>query len=539
MVQKLHYLNDSDPWMLAEDIPDIDVFFSQIWQSCYENEFIWPVGIRYKKLLSIQRDGYHLFFYYGQNDSRKVGEFITDRFLRQPKFTIRVNKEIVRWSDKLRAFADKLPEDHLSRLSNRELWRWYKKHDEVHTTYYQWGWIPVAVDMFHDNLTERLKQFLRTHVAENDINEYLVILTQPRKKSLVQIEQEDFLKVAQVIYKDAKQRKLFHQLFKWFKEKESTKYGLKTHTPEYERALEERIDRIRDQIKPSIMKLAEKHYRKYFYIKHMWIGKEGVYSFDYYLKELVRLIGNNINPTQSLGKMNAEFKSQLKKRLRVMKKLKIQDPWKTVLDSWGDFMVTKIYRRFAQIYAIYQMQPIIREIAKRLKLSLMEVRLMLKDEVKKGLIQGKVNRKNIRQRKKLAVYYYEKGNEMVFVGPQARKLAKQAEKVHVHDVTEIHGQVGCVGKAVGTVKIIIRPEDMGKMKKGDVLVSIATDPDIVTAMKKASAIVTEQGGVTSHAAIVSREMNIPCVIGTKIATQAFKDGDKVEVDANKGIVRKI
>lgn len=77
------------------------------------------------------------------------------------------------------------------------------------------------------------------------------------------------------------------------------------------------------------------------------------------------------------------------------------------------------------------------------------------------------------------------------------------------------------------------------MKLGDILVSIATDPDIVPAMKKAAAIVTEQGGVTSHAAIVSRELNIPCVIGTKIATRVLKDGDRVEVDANKGIVKKI
>ena len=58
-------------------------------------------------------------------------------------------------------------------------------------------------------------------------------------------------------------------------------------------------------------------------------------------------------------------------------------------------------------------------------------------------------------------------------------------------------------------------------------------------MKKASAIVTEQGGITSHAAIVSREMNIPCVIGTRIATRVLKDGDTVEVDANKGIVKKL
>ena len=56
-------------------------------------------------------------------------------------------------------------------------------------------------------------------------------------------------------------------------------------------------------------------------------------------------------------------------------------------------------------------------------------------------------------------------------------------------------------------------------------------------MKKSAAIVSDEGGITSHAAIVSRELKIPCVIGTKIATKVFKDGDLVEVDANKGIVR--
>ena len=59
------------------------------------------------------------------------------------------------------------------------------------------------------------------------------------------------------------------------------------------------------------------------------------------------------------------------------------------------------------------------------------------------------------------------------------------------------------------------------------------------AIRQASAIVTDEGGLTCHAAIVSREMGIPCVVGTKIATQVLKDGDRVEVDANKGIVRKL
>ncbi len=66
-----------------------------------------------------------------------------------------------------------------------------------------------------------------------------------------------------------------------------------------------------------------------------------------------------------------------------------------------------------------------------------------------------------------------------------------------------------------------------------------TTPDFLPAMERAAAFVTEEGGITCHAAIVAREMKKPCVIGTKIATKVFKDGDRVEVDATKGVVRKI
>ena len=64
-----------------------------------------------------------------------------------------------------------------------------------------------------------------------------------------------------------------------------------------------------------------------------------------------------------------------------------------------------------------------------------------------------------------------------------------------------------------------------------------TTVDYLPAMKKASAIVTDDGGITSHAAIISRELGIPCIVGTKIATKVLKDGDLVEVNANKGEVK--
>ena len=78
---------------------------------------------------------------------------------------------------------------------------------------------------------------------------------------------------------------------------------------------------------------------------------------------------------------------------------------------------------------------------------------------------------------------------------------------------------------------------MQKMNEGDILVSVATTPSIVPAMKKAAAFITDEGSLTCHAAIVSREMNKPCVVGVKIATKVLKDGDRVTINAKKGIIK--
>ena len=104
---------------------------------------------------------------------------------------------------------------------------------------------------------------------------------------------------------------------------------------------------------------------------------------------------------------------------------------------------------------------------------------------------------------------------------------------------ELKGQVAFKGKAKGIVRILRRKDQVDELKEGEIIVSPMTTPDFLAAMKKASAFVTDEGGVTCHAAIVAREFGKPCIIGTKVATKVLKDGDLVEVDANKGIVRKI
>ncbi len=93
------------------------------------------------------------------------------------------------------------------------------------------------------------------------------------------------------------------------------------------------------------------------------------------------------------------------------------------------------------------------------------------------------------------------------------------------------------GYGIGKAKIVLNLDEANRdMQKGDILVTGMTDPDFVPFMKMASAIVTDKGGITSHAAIVSRELNIPCVVGTETATQVMKTGKEYTVDSRNGII---
>jgi phosphohistidine swiveling domain-containing protein len=106
------------------------------------------------------------------------------------------------------------------------------------------------------------------------------------------------------------------------------------------------------------------------------------------------------------------------------------------------------------------------------------------------------------------------------------------------DIPELKGSVAYRGNVEGIVKVVFVPdEQMDKVEKGNILVAPMTTPDYLPLMKKAAAFVTDEGGITCHAAIVARELKKPCIIGTKFATQVLKDGDRVAVDADNGQVR--
>jgi len=175
------------------------------------------------------------------------------------------------------------------------------------------------------------------------------------------------------------------------------------------------------------------------------------------------------------------------------------------------------------------------DLAKKYHLSLSQMFVMTNQEVK-DMINGKpplVDGLN-RRLKGLAV---QTGNGWHFLTSDEFLMWK--EKIIVIDDKNIKGQVAYPGKASGKVKVHFDYMETANIAKGMVLVATMTNPQIVPLLKNVSAIVTDEGGLTCHAAIISRELKIPCIVGTGNATQVLKDGDEVEVDADEGVVRKL
>lgn len=130
------------------------------------------------------------------------------------------------------------------------------------------------------------------------------------------------------------------------------------------------------------------------------------------------------------------------------------------------------------------------------------------------------------------------GTWFIDYSPSLGKMYSKAviRMPEVRTENSVTGQTGCPGKAKGRVAIV-PPSKLGSPFKTDsVLVCEVTTPDYVPLMRKASAIVTDQGGILSHAAIVARELNKPCIVGTGHATKRLKNGQVVTVDADKGVV---
>ncbi len=194
-------------------------------------------------------------------------------------------------------------------------------------------------------------------------------------------------------------------------------------------------------------------------------------------------------------------------------------------------------RKKTEDFVAISINELLREISKILPKKYQEYLYFIKlDEI----INKKITIATLKSRKNKYVFYQGESHD----NPDIDKFLKlnnieiaKDQIVQKKEDLIIKGNSAYRGKIKGIVRKVFEVADMKKIKKGDILVTSMTTPDLIAINKNFSAIITDEGGITCHAAIIAREMKKPCIIGTKIATQVLKDGDLVEVDADRGIVK--
>lgn len=187
--------------------------------------------------------------------------------------------------------------------------------------------------------------------------------------------------------------------------------------------------------------------------------------------------------------------------------------------------------------AVFEIHFLYEEIARRCEVDYYNELMYYTTPELYGLLEGKkLSPQELILRKGDCMLTLEKGKFKVI---PRNKAQKYFDKIHKEEgIHEIKGLAAQQGIVRGRAKIIRLDKELNKIERGDIMVAVTTHPEYITKMQIAQAIVTDEGGITCHAAIVAREMGIPCIVGTKNATQILKDGDLIEVNATKGIVRK-
>lgn len=248
------------------------------------------------------------------------------------------------------------------------------------------------------------------------------------------------------------------------------------------------------------------------------------------------------NCADELKALNQSHKRRIQAAQKTLKK--INDPAVSLLAfALQEATYLNEFRKNVFSKVSLQMRPLFEKIAQKAGMSSWrDCYYLLPEEMIQILTGKRIDFDSIKQKRSVIGMYTTLSGELVLLDePDTQRvlafLRGRETKQAVSQEQIIKGFSASRGVVHGIVKIILSSKDFAKLQPGEILVTTMTSVDFVPIMQKAAAFVTNEGGITSHASIVAREMNKPCIIGTRNATHVLKDGDEVEVNANTGVVR--
>lgn len=385
----------------------------------------------------------------------------------------------------------------LSALTDAQLLQKYQLFADTHQDFFNVAiWIPFITEPFVSTDAEKiLLALLQQRGMMDRYNEYFEVVFSPDEKNAITREYLDFLQLA--------------------------------------------LD-VRDG-EPHARWYLANHLKKY-----AWVPCYDIYDTPwdekYFQNRLRELRMSSAAIEQEMTDIQKRFEERPRKFQELLAALRPDESEEAILRMAHEMAFIKDERDDYRRQGSFLIQPLFHEIGRRAGLSLREVTHLLRRETEQFLEERTVPDLGDVRARVNGYVLLKKGESPteVYSGVRAQQVLQQ-ELGNREDAVKqlVAGLVGSKGVVTGVVQRVITKHDLRHVVDGAIMVTVTTHPDFVPAMRKCRAIVTDEGGITSHAAIVSREMGIPCIVGTRQATEVFIDGDEVVVDAVKGVVTKI
>ena len=497
-------------WDFASKNEDDDFHTDVVFLKVTCKEIEEEIGDHHTKTLLMYQN-YCGEFYFTKENTKRLCTNIINKLKDEPVWRENFNYNIYRTADNLFNVFNGIALIDFKKMSTEALYLLYKTQHEAQIELYKKCWIAEVIQVPEVGITDYLVEYIKKFGTSAETAEKIFYdLTRSAKDSVYVEEERKVIGLAEKILADETLVSKFQYPLKY----------LRTYIP---CDIELEIESIRE---------------RYGYLAYHGFSNRQPHTLDDYLGRIQEYV---LTPTKLI-----EEKNKWERDLVVDSKeinallLKMDAIHRELFEVYAELAVSKAYRRLAQLKNFYYIDALIHTIALRFNLPESYLRFMLPEEIML-LLQGhqdQLDLNHIAKRTENMVYLVDQDTEMIFIEEEANIIRNKFKLLEEEPVVEtvLRGRSACMGVCLGKAVVVERNQDVQDFSYGDILVSLEADPDLIPIMKKAGAIVTDQGGITCHAAVIAREFNIPCVTGTISATKVIKTGDIVFVDANKGEV---
>jgi len=458
---------------------------------------MWPGftilgGLFYKDLLipnslTVYEDGL-ADYYTGNQDSFLASKALSNRAKNDPKFWKKYDKKAYPLGQQYRARLLEIGRDAFTAAPSPQLIAVFDELMEM--LRFQGGTLTLA----RIDALRQVDEYLRQRLSSpQEVQEAYAILRTPVRPSWPEIENTEFQRLVVKVQKESL-------------------------APE------------------AVQELLENH-RYHF----GWLTTDLHYGVPLSVEELQqRLEEETVDGSQErLLELEQRHSQSLRKQRELIADLETPEYLRSLMYVLSFEIWLKTYRRYFTTQIVFYGLELFKEIASRARITLDSLWWATPPEIRESLLLGRpLNDDVLQERKSFMVLVTANGGNTILLGDEAKNcLAQEVEPESVEYSKVLQGIPASAGKADGKAKVIMdhsRVEEI--IKPGDVIVATQSPPSFIRAIRRCAALVVEEGAVTSHASILTREFNKPCIVGVRGATTIIKTGDELKVNASEGVV---